>query len=781
MPPNLPIAPIVQRAQSGDLQAFTDLVQRFQDMAVGYAFSVLGDFHRAEDAAQEAFVQVLRDVPDLHQPAAFAGWLRRIVYKHCDRQIRRAKLTTIPLEDNMGTQYTADPHQTLEAAEDAAVVHRAINILPEHQRQTITLFYIGQHSQADIAAFLDISVGAVGKRLYDARKNLKEVVLDMVKDTLRQDAPSRDEKFTAKVLSSALPLHVTMVPALAKDDTLDLGTTAVGRTVEIPQESDTWFVEPLVPLDDQAWDRLLGEMKERGIPGLRAGGHLTDRHLKRIGELGQNLEYLDLSGTHTGITDAGLSHLAGLPHLRYLNLNLNDACNAPALVPAQISDAGMNFLAELNQLEVLYLHNLFQVGDQTARHWRHMKRLRRLGFDATLIGNEGLKNIAGHPHLAAISLGPLVDDQGLNVLGDLPAFHTQTHPTASLSLGKCPLVGDKGLTQIAQLKGLYELGLCQSRLMSNNWVNHLPLKIADRASYSAQGITHLQRLENLKTIVVSGELLNDDALIALGGFPALSEFSAGEACAGQRGWEGLAQSQSLEHLDIFSSHGLTASGIKAFSRLPQLSSLGVGSQRLDDEDLAPLAEFETLRRFSVGRGNVFTAAAFAHIARIPHLEQVSMSYVHTLGDDATKHLIQAPHLRILSLTDWQMSDQSCQMLVEAPALEELDLSVRRVTDAGLAALNRCTHLKRLRIDGCPFVTDQGVTALRNDIEITYKPGSIGDFIQAINQDESLLDAAIEAIEHLGTAARPALETALAHAPKSTRPIFRRLLESLKSA
>ncbi len=50
------LATIVARAQRGDVDAFTTIVRRFQDMAVTYALSQLGDSHLAQDAAQEAFL-----------------------------------------------------------------------------------------------------------------------------------------------------------------------------------------------------------------------------------------------------------------------------------------------------------------------------------------------------------------------------------------------------------------------------------------------------------------------------------------------------------------------------------------------------------------------------------------------------------------------------------------------------------------------------------------------------------------------------------------------------
>ena len=74
---------LIRKAQQGDLSAFDLLIQRFRDMAVGYAYSILGDFHLAEDAAQEAFVQAYRDLKTLRNPQAFGAWFRRIVFKYC--------------------------------------------------------------------------------------------------------------------------------------------------------------------------------------------------------------------------------------------------------------------------------------------------------------------------------------------------------------------------------------------------------------------------------------------------------------------------------------------------------------------------------------------------------------------------------------------------------------------------------------------------------------------------------------------------------------------------
>ena len=87
---------LVRRAQTGDGAAYDRIVRRFQDRAVGYAYSVLGDWHGAEDAAQDAFLQAFRDLPALREAAAFPAWLRRLIFKHCDRRTRRRQVQTLP-------------------------------------------------------------------------------------------------------------------------------------------------------------------------------------------------------------------------------------------------------------------------------------------------------------------------------------------------------------------------------------------------------------------------------------------------------------------------------------------------------------------------------------------------------------------------------------------------------------------------------------------------------------------------------------------------------------
>ena len=90
---------LVRRAIEGDKGAFVDLTRRFQQFAFGSALAQVGDFQKAEDIVQEAFVAAWLALPTLAEPAAFPGWLRGIVRHHAFRVRRRRHVHTMPLAE----------------------------------------------------------------------------------------------------------------------------------------------------------------------------------------------------------------------------------------------------------------------------------------------------------------------------------------------------------------------------------------------------------------------------------------------------------------------------------------------------------------------------------------------------------------------------------------------------------------------------------------------------------------------------------------------------------
>ena len=201
----------VRRVQNGEWEAFEYIVQCFQDMAVGYSYSILGDRQIAEDAAQEAFINAFYEIGSLRDPTAFPGWFRKIVFKYVDR-IRRERWWTmrqfVELEQIQDQQ--CDPQAAAEQEETNGLLLTAIRSLQEAHRATWVLFYFSGYSQKEISTFLEIPIGTVKTRLHIARKRLRERLLEINQNEFIHLRPSRDTLFVKQIQA--------MIPAIMEGD-----------------------------------------------------------------------------------------------------------------------------------------------------------------------------------------------------------------------------------------------------------------------------------------------------------------------------------------------------------------------------------------------------------------------------------------------------------------------------------------------------------------------------------------------------------------------------------
>jgi len=181
-------------------EAFCELVRMFQDMAYACAYAVLGDFCLAEDASQQAFISAWQKLDQLRQPEAFPGWFRRIVLTECNRLTRRGRLRTMSLDAELNLHAPhPDPQSAIEKDELTKAAFAAIKKLSLNERMVVILFYVNEHSQSEISAFLNVPLTTVAKRLYSARVRLRAMMMDAFKNDLTRHRPSHDRSFAEKV------------------------------------------------------------------------------------------------------------------------------------------------------------------------------------------------------------------------------------------------------------------------------------------------------------------------------------------------------------------------------------------------------------------------------------------------------------------------------------------------------------------------------------------------------------------------------------------------------
>ena len=167
-----PDAEIIAAVLDGRPADFRVLVGRYERAVLGAALAVLGDFHAAEEAAQDAFVKAYENLPALRRPEAFGSWLLTIARREA---LTRARAGADPVALGAVEESAADP------TEDALGPRRrellaAVGRLPEHEREAVMLHYFDGHSVREIAEMGRLAVGTVTKQLSRARRRLRRML-----------------------------------------------------------------------------------------------------------------------------------------------------------------------------------------------------------------------------------------------------------------------------------------------------------------------------------------------------------------------------------------------------------------------------------------------------------------------------------------------------------------------------------------------------------------------------------------------------------------------------
>lgn len=172
---------VVERALSGDAEAFGEIVCRWQRRIFALAYGMLGREEDARDATQETFLAAFRNLRSFRGEAKVSSWLHRIAVNQCITRQRRAKVRgETSLEDETvadGASYSAvareSPARGAESRERTLVVRRAVRALPADLRQVVVMKEFEELTFQEIAEALDLPLSTVKSRLYTALKQLQ--------------------------------------------------------------------------------------------------------------------------------------------------------------------------------------------------------------------------------------------------------------------------------------------------------------------------------------------------------------------------------------------------------------------------------------------------------------------------------------------------------------------------------------------------------------------------------------------------------------------------------
>lgn len=208
----------VTEARNGYFNAFRQIVLQYSNAMLSVAFSVIGDFHEAQDATQEAFIKCYRRLHTLDDPSKLGSWLYAIAYRTSLDFVKKKK-QTLPYEDAIAPSMNnvdrwLDHHMTQE------MIWNAMQNLEQTSKIAIMLYYLSEWPMKEIGQFLNISLSAVESRIRRAREILKRHLTDDFEPYFRMRRLDRkfEQRVTEKILRSAGHFYI---PVLHRERVLD--------------------------------------------------------------------------------------------------------------------------------------------------------------------------------------------------------------------------------------------------------------------------------------------------------------------------------------------------------------------------------------------------------------------------------------------------------------------------------------------------------------------------------------------------------------------------------
>jgi len=456
-------------------------------------------------------------------------------------------------------------------------------------------------------------------------------------------------------------------------------------------------MEPVAPVAiEQDWDEMIDIMRSRGLTELRALTQMTDAVLRKLAKsgCGEFLTALQMEGS-AQVTDAGLKYLADLPRLEKLNIT---RCS--------VTDRGMTVLQHVPNLrEFCLYHHRGGITDAGLANLSYCTKLERLDLLGSNSGSGVLRALAGKAErLNHYMSGDLLTDDGLTLLHQFPNYRHWQGGTPKYSLMgfdaspaflllRGSLTG-RGIANLAGLNGLFALNLDDSRL-----------------NFSPADLQPLCQLPKLGWLGIDA---NDETMAVAGQMPNLRMLMCQDTNAGDAGFRGLSESRTLEYIWGRRCYNLRGDGFRALSSIPTLRGLSVSCMNVDDNALAALPDFPSLTEFMPMD---VPDAGFRHVGRMSNLEELWCMYCRETTDESTAHLTGLPNLRSYYAGANQITDHSLEILSGIHSIEKIELhACAGITNSGIAKLAAMPKLRRLSVGYIPGVTRSAFAGFPHHIE-----------------------------------------------------------------
>jgi RNA polymerase sigma-70 factor (ECF subfamily) len=171
---------LMEQVRDGKVERLAVLFERHQTMLFNFFLRLTGDRAASEDLVQEVFIRILKYRAGYHGESRFVVWMYQIARNaHVDHL--RKRRPEVPLDERVEATPGREPlpEDRVEADQEAALVRRALDRLPERKREILLLFRYQDLKLREIAELLGCQVGTVKVQVHRALKDLSRIYFEL--------------------------------------------------------------------------------------------------------------------------------------------------------------------------------------------------------------------------------------------------------------------------------------------------------------------------------------------------------------------------------------------------------------------------------------------------------------------------------------------------------------------------------------------------------------------------------------------------------------------------
>ena len=167
---------LMLRVKAGDRDAFEELFRLYEKPLTNYLFRLCGNRARSEDLLQDTFLRLWKAAPTYEPSAKVSTYIFRIAHNLFLNDAARRREKAL---ESLEAETRSDPASDLNRREVQSQVQRAVEALPDGEREVLLLPEYNGFKYAEISEILGIPVGTVKSRMFSAVQRLKEALKNL--------------------------------------------------------------------------------------------------------------------------------------------------------------------------------------------------------------------------------------------------------------------------------------------------------------------------------------------------------------------------------------------------------------------------------------------------------------------------------------------------------------------------------------------------------------------------------------------------------------------------